>query len=55
MEGIDEGASLAATLGGEFVVDLGAGTTDRRRTRPWAEDTLVNVFATSQVMAIIAY
>ena len=52
--GVDEGASLAATLGGELVVDLWAGTRDRRRTQPWAEDTLVHVFSTSKVMVNIA-
>jgi CubicO group peptidase (beta-lactamase class C family) len=51
--GIDEGASLAVTLEGEFVVDLWAGTTDLQRTQPWAENTLVNVFSTSKVMVII--
>ena len=53
-QGIDEGASLAATLDGEFVVDLWAGTTDRAKTQPWAEDTLVTVFSTSKVMVNIA-
>jgi CubicO group peptidase (beta-lactamase class C family) len=53
-QGVDEGASLAVTLGGEFVVDLWAGTTDLKRTRPWAEDTLVTVFSTSKVMVNIA-
>jgi CubicO group peptidase (beta-lactamase class C family) len=52
--GIDEGASLAATLGGELVVDLWAGSTDYERTRPWVEDTLVTVFSTSKVMVNIA-
>ena len=52
--GVDEGASLAATLDGEFVVDLWAGTSDRKRTRPWEADTLVNVFSTSKVMVNIA-
>lgn len=52
--GIDEGASLAATLDGEFVVDLWAGTTDYGRTRPWVEDSLVQVFSTSKVMVNIA-
>jgi CubicO group peptidase (beta-lactamase class C family) len=53
-QGVDEGASLAATLGGEFVVDLWAGTTDRAKTQPWVEGTLVNVFSTSKVMVNIA-
>jgi CubicO group peptidase (beta-lactamase class C family) len=53
-EGVDEGASLAVTLDGDLVVDLWAGTADRKRTRPWVEDTLVNVFSTSKVMVNIA-
>lgn len=53
-QGVDEGASLAVTLGGEFVVDMWAGTTDRKRTRPWVENTLVTVFSTSKVMVNIA-
>jgi CubicO group peptidase (beta-lactamase class C family) len=52
--GVDEGASLAVTLDGEFVVDLWGGTADRKRTRPWVEDTLVHVFSTSKVMVNIA-
>jgi CubicO group peptidase (beta-lactamase class C family) len=52
--GVDEGASLAATLGGEMVVDLWAGTADRERSRPWTEDTLVTVFSTSKVMVNVA-
>jgi CubicO group peptidase (beta-lactamase class C family) len=53
-QGVDEGASLAATLGGELVVDLWAGTSDRTKTRPWEKDTLVHVFSTSKVMVNIA-
>ncbi len=52
--GVDEGASLAVTLDGEFVVDLWAGTADRKRTRPWVADTVVHVFSTSKVMVNIA-
>ena len=52
--GVDEGASLAVTLDGEFVVDLWGGTADRQRTRPWVEDALVHVFSTSKVMVNIA-
>ena len=37
-----------------MVVDLWAGTADRKRTRPWVEDTLVQVFSTSKVMVNIA-
>jgi CubicO group peptidase (beta-lactamase class C family) len=52
--GIDHGASLAATLDGEFVVDLWGGYRDRARTKPWQHDTLVNVFSTSKAMVIVA-
>ena len=51
--GIDEGGSLAATLNGEFVVDLWGGARDRKRTRPWERDTLGFVFSTGKVMVNI--
>jgi CubicO group peptidase (beta-lactamase class C family) len=47
---VDEGASLAVTLGGEFVVDLWAGSIDYRRAVPWSADTLVTVFSTGKAM-----
>ena len=37
----DVGACFAATLEGEYVVDLWAGYHDEARTRPWLEDTIV--------------
>jgi CubicO group peptidase (beta-lactamase class C family) len=52
--GVDTGACLAATLGGETVVDLWGGYSDRKFEQPWAENTMVNVFSTSKVMVIIA-
>ncbi len=52
--GIDLGGSLAATLDGEFVVDLWGGYRDRERTRPWEQDILSFVFSTSKAMVIIA-
>jgi len=39
------GAAVAIFVGGHKVVDLWGGWADRARTRPWAEDTLVNVFS----------
>jgi CubicO group peptidase (beta-lactamase class C family) len=51
--GIDNGAAIAATLGGEPVVDLWAGHRDRKGTEPWEKDTLVCVFSCSKVMVII--
>ena len=51
--GIDKGASLAVTLGGELVVDLWGGPRDPAGT-PWVEDTIAPLYSTSKVMMIIA-
>ena len=51
--GLDKGASLAVTLGGEFVVDLWGGTRDYELSEPWESDTVVRVFSTSKVMVMI--
>lgn len=52
-QGVEEGASLAATYRGEPVVDLWGGTRDYERAVPWEADTLVRVFSTSKVMVAI--
>ena len=38
------GAALAVYLEGRCVADLWGGFTDAARTKPWARDTLVNVW-----------
>ena len=48
--GADLGASLAVTIDGEFVVDLWGGWADEARTRPWAADTITNVWSTTKMM-----
>jgi CubicO group peptidase (beta-lactamase class C family) len=48
--GREVGASFAATLDGEVVVDLWGGHADAARTRPWERDTIVNVFSTTKAM-----
>ena len=48
--GREVGASFAVTLEGEPVVDLWAGHADAAGTRPWTEDTIVNVFSTTKAM-----
>jgi CubicO group peptidase (beta-lactamase class C family) len=48
--GREVGASFAATLDGEPIVDLWAGHADRAATRAWARDTIVNVFSTTKAM-----
>jgi CubicO group peptidase (beta-lactamase class C family) len=52
-EGGDLGASFAATVEGEFVVDLWAGHTDAAKTHPWQEDTIVNVYSTTKTMTFL--
>ena len=47
------GATFAATVEGEFVVDLWAGHADLARTRPWEEDTIVNVYSTTKTMSFL--
>ena len=54
MEYGDVGASFAATVEGEFVVDLWAGHADKAGTRPWQEDTIVNVYSTTKTMSFLA-
>ena len=42
------GAALAVYLDGRCVADLWGGFTDAARTKPWARDTLVNVWSASK-------
>jgi CubicO group peptidase (beta-lactamase class C family) len=49
----DVGASFAATIDGKFVIDIWGGYADKEKTRPWEEDTIVNVYSTTKVMTII--
>ncbi|MDQ0753467.1 CubicO group peptidase (beta-lactamase class C family) [Streptomyces africanus] len=42
------GAAVAVTVGGETVVDLWGGWSDAAHTRPWEQDTLVNVWSTTK-------
>lgn len=48
------GASVAVVADGRVVVDLYAGWADEARTRPWREDTLVNVFSVGKGVASLA-
>ena len=51
--GLEQGASVAVTRDGEFVVDLWAGDADDTG-RPWERDTIVNVYSTTKTMAAIS-
>ena len=46
----DVGASFAATVEGEFVVDIWAGHRDAAATEPWVEDTIVNVYSITKTI-----
>ncbi len=47
-DGHEVGAALALVVRGETVVDLWGGYADAQRTRPWLEDTIVNVYSTTK-------
>lgn len=49
----DIGASFAATIDGEPVIDLWGGFADAERTRPWEKDTIVNVYSTTKTMCAL--
>jgi len=51
--GQDVGASFCATVEGETVVDLWGGFADGDKTRPWVEDTIVNVYSTTKTMTAL--
>ncbi len=52
-ENLEVGASLAIALKGNMVVDLWGGYMDAAKTRPWEENTIVNVYSTTKVMAAL--
>ncbi len=49
----DIGASYAATLEGEYVIDLWAGHSDAARSKPWQEDTIINVYSSTKTMTFL--
>jgi len=51
--GREVGASFAATVHGEVVVDLWGGHADAAHSRPWERDTIVNVFSTTKAMTAL--
>ena len=50
----DVGASFAATVDGEYVIDIWAGHRDGARTLPWEDDTIVCVFSTTKTMTALS-
>ena len=49
----DIGASFAATIDGNFVIDIWAGYADAGRTRPWRRDTLACLYSTTKTMTAL--
>jgi CubicO group peptidase (beta-lactamase class C family) len=47
------GAAVTVLLDGEPVVDIWAGWCDAARTRPWHQDTLVDVFSVGKPMSVL--
>ena len=52
-EGLEVGASFAATVNGEIVVDLWGGDRDEHG-KPWERDTIVNVYSTTKTMTALS-
>ncbi len=51
--GADVGASFAASVDGEIVVDLWGGFADEAQAKPWKRDTIVNVYSTTKTMTAL--
>jgi CubicO group peptidase (beta-lactamase class C family) len=47
------GAGVAVFVGGELVVDLVGGWVDAARSRPWREDTLVDVYSVGKAFVAL--
>jgi len=52
-DGLEVGASFAATLNGEPVVDIWAGHSDAAKTEAWEEDTILNVWSSTKTMSFL--
>jgi len=52
-DGLDVGASFAATIDGKYVIDIWAGYTDAAKTRLWERDTIINVYSTTKIMTVL--
>ena len=53
-DGLDQGAAFAVVAQGRLVVDLWGGHVDAAGSRPWARDSLVNVWSTTKGVVALA-
>ena len=52
-DGLEHGAAVALMIDGRLVVDLWGGHADKAKTKPWARETIANVWSTTKgVMAL---
>jgi CubicO group peptidase (beta-lactamase class C family) len=51
--GVDLGAAVCVTVGGQTVVDLWGGFADSAAQRPWQRDTIVNVYSTTKTVTAL--
>ncbi|MFV8244550.1 serine hydrolase domain-containing protein [Mycolicibacterium peregrinum] len=52
--GEETGAAIAIDVDGELVVDMWGGSADAARTKPWTEDTIVNVWSSTKTVTALA-
>ncbi|KAK2599872.1 hypothetical protein N8I77_011593 [Diaporthe amygdali] len=52
--GQEVGASLTVKIDGKDVINLWGGYASGERTRPWTEDTIVNVYSTTKTVSALA-
>jgi CubicO group peptidase (beta-lactamase class C family) len=50
---VDVGACFALSIDGEMVIDLWGGYQDEEKTKPWREDTIINVYSTTKTMSFL--
>ncbi len=53
-KGFDVGSAVCVTYNDEIVADLWAGWLDAARTKPWQEDSIVNVFSSTKTMTALS-
>ena len=54
LDDADVGASAAVFVDGEPVADLWGGYQDAKRTEPWEQDTITNVWSTTKTMVALS-